>query len=72
MNEYASDHDLLIELKSEIRSLREVIEKLTTGTQTSIDDHETRIRTLERWGSLLLGGLYIANVVIGYYLLTRH
>jgi hypothetical protein len=41
------DHDLLIELKTRMESLREDIKDLKDGTSTQIADHENRLSVLE-------------------------
>ena len=43
-----SDHDLLIELKSEVRALRDELKKVTDSYSKLVEDHETRIRSLEK------------------------
>src|SRR5665213_1380071 len=39
--QYQTDHDILIELRTEMRLLRQTIDKAADGTQTKIDDHES-------------------------------
>ena len=41
------DHDLLIELRAEMRAVRADIKELKDGMALTIKDHETRIRYLE-------------------------
>lgn len=67
-NHQTSDHDLLIELRTEMRSLKEEIKKMNDGTAQTVADHETRIRRLEAWGSIAIGALYVVNAFIGYYI----
>lgn len=43
-----NDHDLLIELRTEMRGMREDIKSLSDGVTVRINDHETRIRSLEK------------------------
>lgn len=43
----SADHDLLIELKTRMESLREDIKSLKNDIISDIDDHETRIFALE-------------------------
>jgi hypothetical protein len=43
----AIDHDLLIELKTRMESLKDDIRDLKDGTTAKIADHETRIFSLE-------------------------
>lgn len=35
-------------------------------------DHELRMRRLELWGIMALGGLFVLQIVIGYYLAFKH
>jgi hypothetical protein len=42
-----TDHDLLIELRTEMRGMRIDIKNIADGTSLKMADHETRIRTLE-------------------------
>lgn len=41
------DHDVLIELRTEMRAIRADIKELKDGTSGKITDHENRIRLLE-------------------------
>lgn len=45
--QYQTDHDILIELRTELRLLREAIKESSDGVSRRLDDHETRIRSLE-------------------------
>ena len=47
MDTYQLDHDLLIELRTEMRAARCDIKELKDGISVTINDHESRIRTLE-------------------------
>jgi hypothetical protein len=42
-----SDHDLLVELKTEMKFLRVDVKEIKDGTSAQLEDHEKRIRTLE-------------------------
>ena len=42
------DHDLLIELKTKLDGLINDVKTLNDGTSKQINDHETRIRTMEK------------------------
>lgn len=90
------DHDLLIEIKTELKLFREesrstnddVKERLIKLGENKLEkdvfssfleedkrykaDHEKRVRKLESWGLLAIGGLFILDLIIGYYLLYRH
>lgn len=43
-----SDHDLLIELRTEMRGMRDDIKRMGINTDKTMNDHENRIRELER------------------------
>ncbi len=43
-----------------------------SGDGTLKADHELRIRRLETWGLLAIGGLWVINAIIGWYLIFRH
>jgi hypothetical protein len=57
-----NDHDLLVELKTEMRLLREDIREMKDGNTVTLEDHESRIRFLERWVWLAVGALGIIEV----------
>lgn len=46
--EIQSDHDLLVELRTEMRGMRNDIKELKEGTTEKLADHEMRIRANER------------------------
>ena len=46
-----NDHDLLIELRVELRALRADVKDIKDNFRVSLDDHEKRLRTLEDAGS---------------------
>ena len=50
-----SDRDLLVELRATVRERFDSLEARFTGVTKIIDDHETRIRGLDRrmWGMLV-------------------
>jgi hypothetical protein len=55
MANYQNDHDLLVELRTEMRGVREDIKGLSEGTSEKISDHETRLRALEKDGNRWFG-----------------
>lgn len=87
----AADHDLLIELRTEVRAIRTDVKDLKDSTtdrvaalesekfnkeealswKKAIDlihqDHETRIRRVERWGALAIGGLAVIQFLLNYF-----
>lgn len=66
--EQSKDHDLLIELRTKIEGISQDIRDIKDGTKNTLDDHETRIRTLEGYRTTLAGGLALAQVVMGIIL----
>lgn len=50
------------------------LDDLKEGTPTHEDftDHETRIRRLENWGAIAVGGLYVINTLIALYVAFKH
>ena len=62
-----SDHDLLIELRTEMRGIKDEIRKLNDGNTERIEDHENRIRSIEKWVWLAIGGLAVIQVVVSIY-----
>jgi hypothetical protein len=44
---YLNDHDLLVELKTQMIGIKEDIKDLKDGTSRQIADHEIRLNTLE-------------------------
>lgn len=93
--EITNDHDLLIEIKTELKLFREesrainndtkerlVIlgenklekESFTTflvGDKTTKDDHETRLRFLERYAWLAIGAIGLIELGLAYYFSTK-
>jgi hypothetical protein len=63
----AIDHDLLIELKTRMESLKDDIKDLKDGTTVKIADHETRLFALEgvksKQNTLLTIGIALLTVV---------
>lgn len=67
-----SDHDNIVTLISEVRQVRVDIKDLKDGTAVTIADHETRLRSLEKWAWLAIGALYIINFLIGIYIASHY
>jgi hypothetical protein len=44
----SQDHDLLVELRTEMRGVRDDIKEIKDGTAAQLLDHETRVRALEK------------------------
>lgn len=63
--ENTNDHDLLIELRTEMRGLRNDVKENNLNFGTTIKDHETRIRGLESSVTKILTWGTIGMVVLG-------
>ncbi len=61
-HETQTDHDLLIRLDEKLGALIQKVDGLT-------DDHESRIRRLERWGAIAVGALY---AIEAYFKFMNH
>lgn len=90
-----TDHDILIELRTEFRGMRDEVKKASDDTKERLlllganklekdtfnefmkndilfkSDHERRVRRLELWGAMAIGGLYVVELLIGWFLLFR-
>ena len=62
-----TDHDLLIELKSEMVGLRADVKDLKDGTKERIRDHEVRLRFIERYMWLAIGALGLIEFGLQIY-----
>jgi hypothetical protein len=63
--QYQSDHDILIELRTEMRLLRDTLKTSFDGTKEMLTDHETRLRLIEKNGNRFLGRQSIVGALIG-------
>lgn len=70
MTKATTDHDLLIQLHEQIKQVRIDIKDLGDNTSAKVYDHEQRLRRLEMWGSMAIGGLTLIQFVGFGYLLT--
>lgn len=90
-----TDHDLLIELRTEMKGVRSDIKEFNDDTKERLaslqekkldkdefnkfflddvkqnDDHERRIRFLERWGWMAFGAITLGEFAIMVYLAYR-
>lgn len=81
--QYQTDHDLLIELRTEMRGMRYDIKGLSDSTARTISDHETRIRLNEKdveniksssatWRFMLSTGLTVLGIVVAIIAVKYH
>lgn len=59
-----TDHDLIVTMHEQLKQVRVDIKTLTDGTSTTILDHERRLRLLEAFKSVMIGGLILSNVIM--------
>lgn len=64
---YQNDHDLLIALNTEMRLLREDIKEMKNGNSITLQDHEARLRFIERYMWMALGILAVGEVMIKFF-----
>lgn len=65
------DHDLLIELRTEMRGLRDEVRALNNGNAEKILDHEKRLRAIEKyvWGAI--GAIGIIELILAVYVAIK-
>ncbi len=61
-----NDHDLLIELRTEVRAIREDIKGVSNSLSARVNDHETRIRTVEKETDNLMGKMVFGISIISF------
>lgn len=74
------ERDLLIELRTEMKAVRDDIKELKDGTATRLSileadrvtqkdlhDHETRIRRLEYSLAIAIGGFIVIQLALNYF-----
>lgn len=61
-----TDHDLLVEIKTELKFMREQLDKKFMELGVASSDHETRIRRLETWGFTAIGALGVIQFLVNY------
>lgn len=69
MNE--NDHDLIIEMRADIKALREEVKEIKDDLRSRVSDHERRIRFVERWMWTAVGAIAMGEFVIALYLSTH-
>lgn len=70
MNEQ-NDHDLLIRLEGKVDALTDKVAELTDTTKDTIQDHESRLRFLERYAWIAIGVLGIIQFIGFGYVITH-
>jgi hypothetical protein len=64
------DHDLLIELRTEVKGMREDMRGQALSTAATVKDHENRIRALEQGFWKSIGALAVIQIAV--QLLINH
>lgn len=54
------DHDLLIAIHTDLKNFVK-----------TLFDHEKRLRRTEMWGFVAIGGLFVAQIVMGLYFTAK-
>lgn len=62
----STDHDLLVQLHEQVKNINIAIQDLKDGNSAKILDHEIRIRRLEYFWALAVGGLAALQLVLKY------
>ena len=65
--EKQSDHDLLIRVDETVKSILIELKDMKLGTADRLHDHEDRIRFIERWMWVAVGGAYALMAGIQLY-----
>lgn len=68
-----NDHDLLIELRTEMKGLRADVRDLKDGTSVTLNDHENRLRHVESQGNRIIGIAILSQIILiplGFFLLN--
>jgi len=68
----STDHDLILEMRGDIKLLQADVREIKDSQSKRIDDHEKRLRFIERWLFGAIAVLYIANIVLGYFIAVHH
>lgn len=62
-----NDHDLLITIHEQVKGVRKDMASAADGYRYQLNDHETRIRMIEKWTWKLIGMVALAEAVLGFY-----
>lgn len=64
VQEYQSDHDLLVRLDERYSAMHQDIKELKNGTNTRLDNLEQKVSNLELWRSALVGAFAVFDLII--------
>lgn len=61
-----NDHDLLVTMHEQIKGIKGDIKELKDGTSSKLTDHERRLRRLELYCAVAIGGAYALQIYLHY------
>ena len=67
-----NDHDILIELRADVKSLSIDMATIKNDNRAVLKDHETRLRFLERYVWIAMGMVGTIEAIIGWYLIVHY
>lgn len=67
-NPNMSDHDLLITMHEQIKNIRQDIKEIKDGTSDKLNDHEIRLREIEKFKENWTGRNAILAVLIMFFI----
>ena len=59
-----NDHDILIRMDENLRNLRLHVEEITGNTNKKLDDHERRLRGIEKYVWLAIGAISVVQFIV--------
>ena len=75
-DESFSFKEVLVEMRSDLKEVKQKLDRIdrdgSIGTRAELLDHETRLRSLERWRWGLGGSLAALGTAIGSYIGLHH
>lgn len=66
-----NDHDILIELRADVKSLAADMTSIKDDNRSVLKDHEGRIRFIERYVWMAMGVIGAVEMIIGWYLIIH-
>jgi hypothetical protein len=65
-NQSPNDHDILIELRSDMKALRLEVQDIRDNTKETLRDHEIRIRFIEHYAWIAIGAVGLVQIYFLY------
>lgn len=66
-----SDHDLILEMRGDIKLLQADVREIKESQSMKLNDHETRIRFLEKWMFIGFGVIGFIQFALTIYVALR-